>query len=195
MLGRAKKGDFGQIYQFRARLPKPIAEYDLFVSDLGRYPGGIFFEMAGHMVDISVSLLGRPKKVTPFLAHHHHQPGKFIDNALAVFEYDRAFATLEVAALEVAPHQRRFEVYGTRGAAIIPHLGSGHVLNSTAQPVQVFSAGEKDWKLLEPEAATLQIADLREFASTLAGKKEPDYNLEHDLIVHETLLAASGMLD
>ena len=195
MLKRGKAGDYGRIYEFRARLPKPIAEYDLFVSDLGRYSGGIFFEMAGHMVDIMVSLLGRPQKITPFLAHHHASPGKFVDNGIAIFQFEHAFGVLEVPALEVAPHSRRFEVYGTSGACVIPHLGSGHVSNKSVQPVEVFTKGMKDWQTLEPEAATLQIADLREFAATLAGKKEPDYSLEHDLIVHEALLSASGMLE
>ena len=47
---------------------------------------------------------------------------------------------------------------------------------------------------LEPQAATLQIADLREFAAVVAGKKRPDFSAEHDLAVQETLLRASGML-
>lgn len=195
MLKRGKAGEYGRIYEFRARLPKPLHEYDLFVTDLGRYSGGIFFEMAGHMVDVMVSLLGKPKKITPFLAHHHPSAGKFIDNGLAVCEFEHAFATLEVPALEVAPHSRRFEVYGTEGACVVPHLGSGHLSNKNVQPVEVFQKGMKDWQTLEPTAATLQIADLREFAAVLAGKKDPDYTLEHDLIVQETLLAASGMLE
>ena len=43
-------------------------------------------------------------------------------------------------------------------------------------------------------AATLQISDLREFAAVVAGKKRPDFSMEHDLAVQETLLRASGML-
>ena len=43
------------------------------------------------------------------------------------------------------------------------------------------------------DAATLQIADLREFAAVIAGKKEPDFSHEHDLIVQRALLQACGM--
>ena len=43
------------------------------------------------------------------------------------------------------------------------------------------------------KAATLQIADLHEFAATVAGKKVPDYSSEHDLLVQKLLLEACGM--
>jgi predicted dehydrogenase len=175
-------------------LPKDLKLYDEHVADLGRYAGGIFFEMGGHMVDMAVTLLGRPRRVTPFLRHHHQHGGDFIDHGVAVLEFPRAFAILEVPALEIAPEARRFEVYGTKGACVIPHLGSGHLANNAVQPVEVYRAGADDWERLAPPAATLQIADLREFAAVVRGQKQPEYTPEHDRIVHETLLAASGML-
>jgi hypothetical protein len=42
--------------------------------------------------------------------------------------------------------------------------------------------------------AALQIADLREFAAVVAGKKAPDFSVDHALIVQEALLRASGMV-
>lgn len=194
MLGRGRRGELGAIYEFRGRLPKELATYERFVDELAPYPGGIFFEMAGHLVDMLVALLGKPQRVVPFLAHHHTaEPATFVDHGIAVFEFDRAFGTIEVPALEVAPHSRRIEVYGTEGACLIPHLGSGHLGNTAVQPVEVFCHGMPDWQRLEPPAATLQIADLREFAAVVTGKKLPDFSQEHDLIVQEALLTACGM--
>ncbi len=194
LLARAKRQEFGRIYQFRGRLPKDLPSYDRYVAELGRYKGGIYFEMAGHLVDLLVALLGRPRKITPFMAHHHTaEPASFVDNGLAVFEFDRAFGSIEIPALEVAPHSRRIEVYGTEGALVIPHLGSGHLANKNVQPVEVFRAGSApDWQSIELPAATLQIADLREFAAIVAGKKQPEFSMEHDLIVQEALLKSSG---
>ena len=71
----------------RARLPKDLASYDRYVEELERYRGGMFFEMAGHMVDLAVALLGKPRTVAPFLAHHHTEPGSFIDNGVAVLGF------------------------------------------------------------------------------------------------------------
>lgn len=194
MLSRAKKGDLGRIYEFRARLPKQLGEYRRFVEELQTYKGGMFFEMAGHIIDMMVALLGKPRSVAPFLAHHHTEPPKgYVDNGLAIFGFEHAWGIIEVPALEVAPHSRRIEVYGTEGACVIPHLGSGHLANKNIQPLEVYRRGQADWERLNLRAATLQLADLREFAACLAGKKAPDFNFDHDLAVQEALLRASGM--
>lgn len=194
LLRRVRAGELGQIYEFRGRLPKDISTYDDYVTDLGRYPGGIFFEMAGHLVDLLVTIMGTPRSVTPFLAHHHESPGWFIDNAVAIFSQQQGWGILEVPALEVAPQSRRIEVYGTHGACIIPHLGSGHLGNRQIQPIQVYRRGQSDWETLDLPASTLQISDLREFSAVITGRKSPDYSGQHDLVVHESLLRASGML-
>lgn len=194
LLKRARNMELGQLYEFRARLPKQLSSYDRFVEELKPYKGGMFFEMAGHIIDMMVALMGEPKGVTPFLGHHHTEgPAAYIDNGVALFEYEHGFGIIEVPALEVVPAQRRIEAFGVGGAAVIPHLGSGHLKNKNVQILEVCKQGGKDWQQLELPAATLQIADLREFARVVAGKKQPDFDMNHDLIVQEYLLKASGM--
>src|SRR5262249_15100631 len=84
MLARTKKGELGHIYEFRARLPKPLGEYQHFVEELQPYKGGMFFEMAGHVIDMMVAVLGRPKSVTGFLGHHHTAaPAAYMDHGVA----------------------------------------------------------------------------------------------------------------
>ncbi len=194
MFRLAREGALGEVYMFRGRLPKDLETYDHFVDELRPYSGGIFFEMGGHAIDMMVQVLGKPNRVTPFLAHHHVVPGKYIDNGVAMFEFDHAWGIIEVPAMEVAPSSRRFEVYGTEGACIIPHLGSGHLANKAVQPIQVCKAGDKQWTTHELPAATLQIRDLRQFADVVRGGVKPDFDVAHDLAVQEALLAASGML-
>jgi predicted dehydrogenase len=159
------------------------------------YRGGMFFEMAGHVIDMMIALLGTPRQIKPFLGHHHRRgPAEYIDNGMAVFGYPNAWASVEVPALEVAPHSRRLEVFGTAGAIVIPHLGSGHLANPNVQPIEVYRAGDRDWQTIQLPARTLQVSDLREFAAVVAGRKAPDFSMDHDLAVQETLLRASGML-
>jgi predicted dehydrogenase len=193
MIRHVRRGELGRIYEFRARLPKDLPSYDRYVRELGRYQGGIFFEMAGHVIDLMVALLGRPRSVTPFLAHHHAEPGMFVDNGLAVFGFSNAWGLIEVPALEVAPQSRRIEVYGTRGACVIPHLGSGHLANRDVQPIEIYREGAPAWRRIDLPARTLQISDLREFAECVAGKKAPDYSMGHDLHVQEALLRGCGV--
>ncbi|MCI0642405.1 MAG: Gfo/Idh/MocA family oxidoreductase [Gemmataceae bacterium] len=195
LLQRARKNEFGRVYHFRARLPKDLGSYKRFVEELAPYKGGMFFEMAGHVIDMMVAILGTPRQITPFLAHHHREgPAHYIDNGVAVFGYPNAWAIIEIPALEVAPHSRRLEVFGTEGALVIPHLGSGHLANKNVQPVEIYRAGQGDWQTIQLPARTLQISDLREFAAVVTGKKRPEFSMEHDLAVQETLLRASGML-
>jgi predicted dehydrogenase len=194
LVRRVRAGELGRIYEFRARLPKDLSEYQRFVDELRPYKGGMFFEMAGHIIDLMVALLGRPTAVTPFLAHHRAgPPASYVDNGIAVCAYPQAWGVIEVPALEVAPHSRRIEVYGTQGACVIPHLGSGHLANKNIQPIEVYHRGKADWERIDLPARTLQISDLREFAACVAGKKQPDYSMEHDLTVQDILLRASGM--
>jgi len=195
LLARCKKGELGKIYEFRARLPKPLGDYQRFVDELKPYAGGMFFEMAGHVIDMMVAVLGAPKSAAPFLAHHHREgPASYIDHGIAVYGYPNAWGIIEVPALEVAPHSRRIEVYGTEGALVIPHLGSGHLANKNVQPIEVHKLPDKAWKTVELPAQPLQIRDLREFAAVVAGKKAPDFSTEHDLAVQEALLRGSGMM-
>jgi len=194
MLARARKNEFGRVYEFRARLPKALGDYKRNVWEVSRYKGGIFFEMAGHVIDLMVAILGKPASAAPFLAHHHQaEPASFIDHGIGVFGYARAWGIVEVPALEVAPHSRRIEVYGTEGACVIPHLGSGHLANKNVQPIEVTRNGSA-WEHLELPAQTLQILDLREFAAVVAGTKAPEFSMDHDLAVHEALLKSSAMI-
>src|SRR5262249_38191890 len=193
MIGRVRRGELGRIYEFRARLPKDLPSYDRYVRELGRYKGGIFFEMAGHVIDLMVAVLGRPESVTPFLAHHHTEPGTFVDNGLAVFGFPNAWGLIEVPALEVTPRSRRIEVYGTRGACVIPHLGSGHLANPALERIGIYPEAAADWHRIDLPARTLQISDLREFAACVSGRKVADYGMEHDLQVQEALLHGCGV--
>jgi predicted dehydrogenase len=194
MLTRARRGDIGHVYEFRARLPKDFSLYEEHVETLGQYPGGIFFEMAGHVIDFMCSILGPPREVKSILGHYHPtRGGKFVDNGVALFGFERGVGIIEVPALEITTDQRRIEVYGTEGALVIPHMGSGHLSNNAVQPLDVLACDGKTWERLNLKAAVLQIRDLREFAAVVAGKKPPNYTLDHDLAVQEALLTASGM--
>jgi predicted dehydrogenase len=195
LLARCQRKEFGLLYEFRGRLPKDLPSYARYVDELGRYKGGIYFEMAGHLVDLMVALFGTPRKVNSFMAHHHRaEPRSFVDNGVALFEFDHAFGMIEIPALEVVPGTRRIEVYGTEGAFLIPHLGSGHLANKNIQPVEIYRTGNTAWQTVELPAATLQIADLREFAAIVKQNKVPDFSMDHDLVVQEMLLRSSGML-
>ena len=55
------------------------------------HPGGIFYDLGGHMLDQIVWMLGRPERVTAFLRNDSGVVPGFMDNTLGVFEFDRAY--------------------------------------------------------------------------------------------------------
>ena len=110
-----RSGLLGDVYSIRAHFSTGIAETARQV--ISRHAGGIFYDLAGHMLDQIVWLLGRPLEVTAFLRNDSGLVPGFQDNALAVFAYPRAIASIDIAAMETIPAARRFEVYGSRGSA------------------------------------------------------------------------------
>ena len=123
----SRSGLLGSIYNVRAHMSTsiPVEAREI----INTHRGGIFFDLSGHMLDQVVWLLGRPQKVTAFLRSDSGQLPGFADNTLGVFEYERAMAWVDIAAMESRPMARRFEVYGTRGSAIlIEPFEPGHTI-------------------------------------------------------------------
>jgi predicted dehydrogenase len=58
-------GLLGHVYAIRAHMSTWISEPEQRV--IARHPGGICYDLAGHMLDQIIWLLGRPQKVAAFL--------------------------------------------------------------------------------------------------------------------------------
>ena len=130
----ATSGRLGAIFSIRGRLssaPGSADRWKLWESP-GVRAGGIMFIMGGHLIDIIVSILGRPRQVSRFQRHDAESvssfganqwtpdPPWYYNNTAAIFEYPQAMASLESANMEVNSWEaRRFEVYGTRGSVIM----------------------------------------------------------------------------
>ena len=81
--------------------------------------GGVFFDLAGHMIDQICWIQGRPKKIKSFFMNSDSKNRDFHDNTVSIFEYDQSMTIVDIAAMEAKPMARRFEVYGTKGSAIM----------------------------------------------------------------------------
>ena len=87
---------------------------------------------------------------------------------------------------------RRFEVYGTEGSAILePFEPADTIRLCLLKPGANFPAGGSMVKL---EARPRYVASLEAFVRDLRGEKKPDRTLDHELLVQETLLRATGKL-
>jgi predicted dehydrogenase len=190
----ARSGLLGQIYALRAHMSTHIAEAQR--RRIGVHRGGVFYDLAGHMLDQIVWLLGRPEKVTSFLRNDDPSLPGFADNTLAVLEYDRAMAVVDIAAMEVRPVARRYEVYGTEGSAILlEHFESAQRIRLCLEQARGgFQAGEQIVTVNLQSRQELYELELEAFLATMAGRQPPDRSLEHELLVQETLLRCTGVL-
>jgi predicted dehydrogenase len=195
----AKSGLLGDIFSVRAHMstwipPERVGLGYNTRDTISKHAGGIFYDLGGHMLDQVVWLLGRPTKVTAFLRNDTGIVSAFKDNTLGVFEFERAIAFIDIAAMEPRPMARRFEVYGTKGSAIIIEpFEPAHTLRLVLE-----GAGggyDKGLHLLPvPEQSRQDTHDraLAAFVATIRGEQPPDRTYAHELLVQETLLRATG---
>ena len=186
----AKSGFLGHVFAIRAHMSTSIAE-DAH-GRLSVHPGGVFYDLAGHVLDQIVWILGKPDSVTSFMRRDVSTVEGFTDNGLAVFEYESAMAMIDIAAMEPNPTARRYEVYGDRGSATMePYEPADTLRLCLAEPYGSFPAGVSTIKL---EDRRRYVASLEAFVRDLRGEKEPDRSLDHELLVQETLLRATGRI-
>jgi predicted dehydrogenase len=188
----ARSGWLGDIYAMRATIDKPLSPEERRV--LAQAPGGIMFEDGCHLIDRAVALFGKPKKVTSYLRHDATARDGMIDNALAILEYDRAFAEIYMASFQ--PHgndYRCLEILGTNGKATAQPFAPARLLVDLKQPAGPYKA---DAQTLEPAMppGPAYAPDFREMAHIIRDGNTPSYSQEHDLIAQETLLKVCGVL-
>ncbi|MBD3183236.1 gfo/Idh/MocA family oxidoreductase [Candidatus Poribacteria bacterium] len=193
LFDRVKEGSLGNIFSVRGHMSSLYQNQQrIFLSE---YPGGMFFELLCHLTDIVVYLLGRPNKVTPFLRNELGKHPEFKDNCMAVFEYDKAIAHLESSALEVGAFEaRRFEVYGTKGSVIMEPIEPRQ--NPTVRLCLHEARGNfvKGWQVVNVEKRSRYDGELVALVADIRGEKKPDRSLDHEFIVQETVLRASGVI-
>jgi len=194
----ARSGLLGHVYSIRAHMSTNIATDRR--KQISAHRGGVFYELAGHMLDQIVWILGKPTKTACYLRTDDYGTGErvdgFADNTLGVFEFDGAMAMVDIAAMETEPMARRYEVYGTAGSAIVvePFEPGAFVRLCMAEDTEEFTTGVQMVPFQSRSRQELYDQELKAFLRTIAGQQEPDRLPEHDLLVQETLLRAVGTL-
>lgn len=178
----------GEVFEVTAVMSKVVGAGER--KGLAQFPGGMMFELGCHIIDSVVGLLGKPDRITAF--PRSVIGDGLVDNMLAVFEYPKATATVRSTALEVEGGIRRqFVVCGTGGTFRVEPLESPVVRLSLAQAHGDFKKGTQDVPM--PKYSRY-VGDAADMAAILRGEKPNGYPPAHDLLVHECVLKASGVL-
>ena len=190
-LDAARKGWLGEVHMIRGTMSADRDSAQRAVE--ARYRGGGMFELGGHVIDRIVDLLGRPASVQSWLRHHTSVQDKLADNNLAVLEYEKALAIVtQSAKMAGAGDHRSFEVIGTDGTIIVWPEASPPRMRVHMRKVQgPYTAGWQDITL-PPQPRF--IGDFQELARAIKTDQPLKLSYEHELLLQETLLRASGEL-
>lgn len=191
-----RQGWIGEIFEIHAVMSR--LDGDTYRQWVSNFPGGSLYIFGGYLIDIIVSLLGRPEKVTSI--QRPTRDDGCNDNGFAVLEYPRAIASVRASIAEVEGFRRRqLVVCGTEGTVEIcplEHSSSRYALDplhvrlTLAEPCGDYAAGTHTIDVGVMHGRYTE--QLTEFARIIRGEIQNPWPPHHEFIVHEALLAASG---
>ena len=185
----AKNGWLGEVYMVRGTMNSDRGPDERAIE--GKYKGGGLFELSGHVIDRVVELLGRPKTVKSWLRHDTSVPDTLADNNLAVMEFDKALAVIaQSTKMAGSGDHRSFEIIGTDGTFIVhPESAPPRMRVFMRNAKGPYKAG---WQDLTLPPQPRFVADFAELAKAIQAGKPLKHSYDHELLLHETLLRASG---
>ena len=183
-----KEGWLGEITEVHGHMGKKASPG--LRKELSQYPGGGLFELACHLIDALVTILGKPEDVHG--VHLKTQEDSFKDNQLATFRYQRALAT--IGSNHGDPFggpRRQFTVVGTEGTIRIQPLEPAKLSLSLTTDRGDFKRGTREVTL--PKSEGRYHGEFRDMAKVVRGEKSLAWDSKHDLTVQEALLKATGL--
>jgi predicted dehydrogenase len=188
-LEAARAGWLGQIFFVRGSMNTNVDANSRKMYQ--RFKGGQMFDLAGHMIDPMVRLMGRPERVTPFLRRDGPANDGLQDNTMAVFEWQRAMGTYATASMHprFGPY-RTLEFVGTLGTAMVMPVEPPSLRMDLSADAGPYKAGPQTLSF----QYTRHVDDWLELAALVRGECKFPISRETDLLVQETLMRASGAL-
>jgi len=172
---------------------------ELYQEYIAKFPGGLMYNLGCHLIDFVIAALGRPEKITSILRSAPGYPDGIKNNCLAVLEYPHAFAVVRSCSKDAGNTPgRAMKIAGTRGTIRFSPLErfDGKPLELElvlAEDSGNFPKGTHTLKF--PPQLNRYDVQMQELADMIRKGKKSSYSFEHDLAVHEAVLAASGYIE
>ncbi|MEM1067491.1 MAG: Gfo/Idh/MocA family oxidoreductase [Planctomycetota bacterium] len=160
--------------------------------ELAQFAGGGMFELACHLIDAMVTILGKPTEITAFNRRTKPDQDSFADSQIAIFEYPHLVATVRCNHLDPFGFARReFTVVGEQGYYQISPLEPPRVELALDRARGELLKGIQPLEF--PKMTGRYDEEFRDFAGVIRGDYPQAWDSEHDLTVHEAILRGSGM--
>lgn len=171
---------------------------DEYQEYIGKFTGGIMFNLGCHMIDFVCSIMGEPERVEHFLLSTPEDKPVH-NNTMAVLQYPHATVALRACSrFPVGNTTRRgLKIVGTKG-----YVEFSPLERYDGKSISITLALRKDNEFYPAGINTIDFLpqknrytdQLTEFAEIIQGKMANPYTYEHDLLVHKITLAASGYI-
>jgi predicted dehydrogenase len=131
--------------------------------------------------------------VKSWLRHDTSTPDKLADNNVAIFEYDKALAVItQSAKMSGAGDHRSFEILGTDGSFVLnPETNPPRMRVNRPKP---HGAYKECWQDINLPPQPRFVGDFKELARAIKSGQPLKHSYDHELLLQETLLRASGEL-
>ena len=186
-----KSGELGEILSVEAHMSclhtKEMRHW------LGDYPGGMMFFLGCHLIDIILSIQGKPKNIIPLNKCSGLDGINTQDSGMVIFEYENGVSFAKTTAVEVGGFERRqLVVTGSEKTVELKPLEwyideKGPITaKTTYQSTDWNTSGTK-----EMCAPFDRYGDMmRSFAEMVAGTKENPVSYDYELLLYKTILDA-----
>ena len=193
LMDMINSGELGEIYQIDAEMStyhsKEYREW------LKKFKGGSMYIFGSHLIDLVVSILGKPEKVYPFIKQTGFEGVYSDDNNFAVLEYDKAIARITNLSVEVNGWgMRRFAVMGSKGTVEIKPIELNVEMTKSTTDIASNAYQDMKEKVDIKDVPTRSRYDemMKDFYKSVIGEKENPYSYEHELAVQKTLCRVVG---
>jgi predicted dehydrogenase len=186
-----QNGELGEIYQINAEMSTYHSpEYRIWLKN---FKGGSMYIFGSHLIDLIISILGMPEKVTSFIKQTGFMDVSADDNCFAVLEYKKAIAKVTNLSVEVNGWgMRQIVVSGSLGTVEIKPLEVPVKMtkSTTGFASNAYADMKETINVLDVPEDTRYDEMMRDFYLFATGKKSNPYTCEHELIVQKALLMA-----
>ncbi len=199
---RIENGELGEIISVEAQMSGKHSDAQREWMNSFENSGMMFF-LGCHLVDLVYRIMGKPKRVIPFIKETLANGVKSPDFALALFEYDRGVSFVKTTDMEYGGFIRRqLVVTGTKGTVEIKpleiHPDKSLVTDETEPQITEYTDHLDSAWGARGERHTSPVYDryknmMRSFSLEISGDLVSPYSKEYELELYKLVLESCSI--
>ena len=193
VIERVRNGEIGEVISVDAQmncLHSPCTR-----QWLEALPGGMMFFLGCHLIDLVLTIQGKPDNIIPYNRSTGADGVTALDFGYAVLEYGNGISTVKTSAREYGGYARRqLVIVGTKGTIELKPLERPYVgeVVYTGKCEYLDEGWHDVGDYSESTPADRYDGMIEAFGKYVLGEKENPYTLDYELELFRTLLKCCG---